>query len=128
MDEAQLQKVVCDFIRLSYPGVIFRSDGSGIRLTMGQAIAAKRVNSSRAFPDLEILEPRGNWHSCFIELKRDGATVYLKDGSLSANPHIQEQAAMITKLNSLGYYATFAVGFKQAREEIVSYMKLKRTP
>ena len=129
MDESQLQKTICDFIRLSYPSTIFRSDfASGVKLTIGQAIAHKRLQSSRAWPDLQIVEARGNYHGLLIELKRDGAMVYLKNGELSSNPHIQEQAEMIRRLNELGYYATFAIGFKAAREVIVGYMSMRKTP
>lgn len=129
MSENDLQKMVADFLRYSYPDTIFRSDfGSGLKLTMGQAVANKRIQSSRAFPDMMIVEPRGNWHALMIELKREGATVYLKNGELSANEHIREQAEMIRRLNDLGYYATFCIGFKEARQTIIDYMNLKRTP
>jgi len=77
---------------------------------------------------MQILEARGNYHGMFLELKKEGTTVYLKDGSLSTNPHIQEQAAMIRRLNELGYFARFAVGFKEARQAIIEYMELKKTP
>ena len=129
MSESDLQKMVCDFLRYSYPDLIFRSDfASGLHLTMGQAIVHKRLQSSRAFPDLQILEARGNYHGMFLELKREGVTVYLKNGELSTNPHIMEQADMIRRLNELGYFARFAVGFKEARQAIIEYMELIRTP
>ena len=129
MSESELQRMVCDFLRYSYPDTIFRSDfASGLHLTMGQAIVHKRLQSSRAFPDLQILEARGNYHSLFIEIKREGATVYLKNGELSSNPHIQEQAEMLRRLNALGYYATFAIGFKECRQTIIDYMNMRKTP
>lgn len=59
MTELELQAQVADYIRLQYPTVIFHSDfGSGIKLTMGQAIKQKRLNGGRrAWPDLFIAEP-----------------------------------------------------------------------
>ena len=129
MNENDIQRMVCDFLRYSYPTTIFRSDfAAGIHLTMGQAVAHKRLQSSRAFPDLQIVEARGNYHGLFIELKRDGTTVYLKNGELSASTHIREQAEMIRRLNELGYYAMFCIGFKEARTAIIEYMELKKTP
>ena len=54
MTELELQAQVADYIRLQYPTVIFHSDfGSGIKLTMGQAIKQKRLNGGRrAWPDM----------------------------------------------------------------------------
>ena len=60
MTELELQAQVADYIRLQYPGAIFHSDfGSGIKLTMGQAIKQKRLNGGRrAWPDMFIAEPK----------------------------------------------------------------------
>ena len=59
MTELELQAQVADYIRLQYPGAIFHSDfGSGIKLTMGQAIKQKRLNGGRrAWPDMFLAEP-----------------------------------------------------------------------
>lgn len=59
MTELELQAQVADYIRLQYPDVIFHSDfGSGIKLTMGQAIKQKRLNGGRrAWPDMFLAEP-----------------------------------------------------------------------
>lgn len=59
MTELELQAQVADYIRLQYPNIIFHSDfGSGIKLTMGQAIKQKRLNGGRrAWPDMFLAEP-----------------------------------------------------------------------
>jgi hypothetical protein len=59
MREIDLQQQVADYIRLKYPSVIFHSDfGSGIKLTMGQAIKQKRLNGGRrSWPDMFLAEP-----------------------------------------------------------------------
>ena len=59
--EAVLQQQVADYLRLQYPNVLFHSDfGSGIKLTMGQAVKQKRQNGGRrAWPDMFIAEPKG---------------------------------------------------------------------
>lgn len=66
MTELELQAQVADYIRLRYPGVIFHSDfGSGIKLTMGQAIKQKRLNGGRrAWPDMFIAETKIPEPSC----------------------------------------------------------------
>lgn len=89
---------------------------------MGQAVRQKKLHSGRAWPDLFIAEPRGGFAGLFLELKREGTTVYLKDGSLTANKHIREQAAALESLRKRGYEAGFAIGFDEARAEIESYL------
>ena len=56
MNESDLQSQVADYLRLQYPNVMFHSDfGSGVRLTVGQALRQKRQNGGRrAWPDMFI--------------------------------------------------------------------------
>ena len=120
--EADLHLQICQYLRLKYPVVIFRTDfASGIKMTMGQAAKHRRLQSGRAWPDIFIANPV--WHGdakaecptfwgLFIELKREGTSVYLKNGELTANPHIREQAEMLDQLEALGYCAKFAVGYE----------------
>jgi len=122
--EEQIHIAVCQYLRLQYPDVIFTSESSGVRLTMGQAIKAKKMRSGGKLPDLWILEPRGGYQGLFIELKAEG--ILKKNGSFKT-PHIEAQAETIDRLLDKGYYATFAVGFDDAKDEIDSYMKLKQT-
>ena len=140
--EADLQVQVADYLRLQYPNVMFHSDfGSGIKLTMGQAIKQKRQNGGRkSWPDMFLAEPivrdsetgqfyKGNYYPAkqvynglFIELKRQGTRIYKKDGTLTANEHIQEQAKMLEELRKRGYMAEFACGFDEAKEIIDRYL------
>jgi hypothetical protein len=93
MTELELQAQVADYIRLKYPSVIFHSDfGSGIKLTMGQAIRQKRLNGGRrSWPDMFIAETviskirhdDGSYNAysgLFVELKREGTRIFKKDG------------------------------------------------
>lgn len=132
MTEAELQTQVADYLRLRYPRALFHSDfGSGVKLTMGQAIRQKRQNGGRrAWPDMFIAEssPRCidgswdyEWHGLFIELKRDGTRIQKKNGEW-ASLHIEEQAKILDGLRKRGYYATFAVGFDEAKKAIDSYL------
>lgn len=129
--EQSLQLQVCQYLRLQYPSVTFRSDyASGLKLSIYQATQHKRLQSSRAWPDLFIYEPRTieNKHYCglAIELKKEGTSVVLKTGSrkghLSTNPHIQEQAAVLKNLIKKGFYADFGVGFDSTIKLIDWYM------
>ena len=101
---------------------MFNTDLSGVRLTTGQAIRAKALRSSRAWPDLFIPEPRKGHYGLFIELKREGERLYTKDGR-PASDHIKAQDGMIQELRSRGYMAVFACGFDQARGIIDNYFK-----
>lgn len=126
MTEAELQVQVADYIRLRYPKVLFHSDfGSGIKLTMGQAIKQKRQNGGRrAWPDMFIAEPMRDkgWYGLFIELKKEGTRLYKKDGT-PASEHIKEQSELLEELDGLGYMAVFAVGFDEAKKIIDEYLR-----
>lgn len=114
MREADLQVLVADYIRFNYPNVLFHSDfGSGIKLTMGQAIKQKRQNGGRrAWPDMFIAEPK----------KKQDTKIYKKDGTLVANEHIREQYDTMQQLRQAGYYADFACGRNAAKSLIDWYL------
>jgi hypothetical protein len=125
MTELELQAQVADYIRLQYPDVIFHSDfGSGIKLTMGQAIKQKRLNGGRrSWPDMFLAEPKGKYAGLMIELKKEGVRVYKKDGTLVSDEHIREQYDMLEQLRRRGYAANFACGFDEAKALIDRYMR-----
>ena len=58
MKEDKLHKSICDYIKLQYPKVIFNTDLSGIKLSIGMAKKVKGLRSSNSFPDITIYEPR----------------------------------------------------------------------
>ena len=123
MNDAELQKQVAIYIRMQYPDVIFHSDfGSGVKLTPWQARMQKMQNGGRrAWPDMMIAEPIGNYHGLFIELKREGARLKKQNGEW-ASSHIAEQNIMLNELSNKGYKAEFAIGFEQALDLIDDYL------
>lgn len=123
MSEAELQKQVAIYIRMQYPDVIFHSDfGSGVKLSPWQARMQKMQNGGRrAWPDMMIAEPIGNYHGLFIELKREGARLKKQNGEW-ASSHIAEQNIMLSELSNKGYKAEFAIGFEQALDLIDDYL------
>ena len=129
MTELELQMQVADYLRLQYPDVLFHSDfGSGIKLTMGQAIKQKRLQGGRrSWPDMLIAEARSLedkcYHALFIELKKEGTRIFKKDGTLVSDAHICEQFDMLEQLRQRGYMAEFACGFDEAKKLIDDYMK-----
>jgi hypothetical protein len=122
--EESLQLAVCNYLRYQYPDVIFTCDlSSGMKLSIGQAVKAQKMRSSKGMPDLMIFEPRGEYHGLFIELKT--VSPYLKNGNIKTNQHLIEQNAIKCRLISKGYYATFGIGFDECEKIIDNYFKLK---
>lgn len=120
--EEILHLQVCDYLRYSYPDTIFRTDfASGIKMNMGQAIKHKRLQHSKAYPDLFIAEPKRGKGGLFLELK--AVNIYKKDGNLLSNEHLQAQDDMLNKLRNKGYDAFFAIGFDHAKKLIDVYLR-----
>ena len=119
--EESLQIQICTYLKLQYPNVVFFSDASGIRLTIGQAVKAKKMRSGRAIPDLFIAEPRGQYSGLFLELK--SVSIYKKNGELKADSHLFEQRDMLNVLMSKGYQCHFGCGFEHTKNKIDHYLK-----
>jgi hypothetical protein len=121
-DETKVQLDLSLYIKDNYPDIIFTSESSGIKLTMGQSIVAKRCRSSRGLPDMWILESKKGFHGCLIELKKEGVAVYKKDGNIRSDKHLQEQEEMQFRLRNKGYYSAFAVGLEEAKSIVDWYL------
>lgn len=121
-DEYQLCKTLSIYMRLQHPGVLFHWDLAGLNLSMAQAGMQKAIQFGRGFPDFQILEPRGIYSGCFIEIKADNTKLYKKNGTY-ATPHIAEQADMIKLLIERGYRACFGVGFDECKDIIDRYLE-----
>ena len=120
--EESLHIQVCTWLKLQYPDLIWVSDyAAGIRLSIGQAVKAKKMRSSKGLPDIMIFRVNKIYHGLFIELKTK--TPYLKDGlTLQKNEHLERQNEMHKRLMIEGYRADFAVGFEQAKQMIDMYL------
>lgn len=118
---------VCTYLRLQYPDIIFTCDlSSGMKLTIGQAVRATKMRSSRGLPDIMILEPRGEgelkYCGLMIELKSEKAGN--KNGTVKQTDHVREQQEILTRLEKKGYMAKFAIGFSEAQSIIDFYLAL----
>lgn len=136
MTEEQLHAQICQYIKTAYPNVIFNTDMSGLKLTIGQANKAAKLRSDRGFLDIMIFEPRGNLHGMFLEVKKD--TPYKRDGKTLikktcydtvrgfkiAYDHLKEQKTMIDRLTKRGYFADFYWTFDKAKHCIDEYLNL----
>jgi hypothetical protein len=128
VSEYALQSLVCLWLRCNYPGLIFFSDLSGVRLTKGVAGKIKALKCGRGIPDLWIIKRVGNYPALVLELKTVKNSPYLKDGGLSRDKHVQEQWAIIQDLIKEGYCAMFSVGYSQTIELIKEYLSFGHVP
>lgn len=123
--EKSVHVSISEYVRIQYKDVIFFSDSSGVRLTMGQAVTLKRMRAIGCkIPDMIILEPRGGFHGLLLEIKADMYSPYKKDGTLQKDPHIQEQEQTMERLRAKRYACFFAVGIDHAKQIIDNYMAL----
>lgn len=118
--EFDLQIAVTKYLKYQYPNILFRSDLGGIRLTQGLATKAKKIQHSTGFPDLFIYYPSKGYNGLAIELKTK--EVLKKDGTLKKSEHLAQQQKVLDYLNEKKYYASFAVGFDEARTIIDDYL------
>ena len=124
MTEKQIHSQICNYLKLKYPKVIFNTDMSGIKLTIGQAVQANKLRSNKGFPDICIYEtsfdPFGYYSALFLEVKKESP--YLKSGKLSTNKHIQEQNKVHQKLREKGYKVEFVWSLEDAIKVFDNYI------
>lgn len=121
--EYALCKNLTKYLNTKYPGILFHWDtGSGTKLTMGQAVKMKALNSMRGYPDLFIAEARGKYYGLFIEVKKDGEKLYKLDGTFK-NEHLEEQDRYLKGLIQNGYCAVFGIGFEKCKTIIDNYLR-----
>jgi len=125
MSEQQTHMMICNYLRTAHPQVMFHTDyAAGLKLSMGQAMRNRKLQSGSGWPDLFLPEPRGHYNGLFLEIKTEGTRVFLKNGKISSDPHLQVQAAVLEALGKRGYSALFAVGFDEARRIIDEYLAM----
>lgn len=122
MTEKQVHKAICQYLDIQYPDVIYTSDPSGIRTTIGIVMEMKAKRCKRyKIPDLLILHPNGQYYGLFLEIKKDLSQIVTKSGDLRNDKHTQEQNRTLLRLQELGYAAIFAAGFDHAKKAIDLY-------
>lgn len=131
--EEGVQRRVATYLRTEYPGIEFHSDyAAGLKLTENQARIRKSLNSGRGWSDMFIAYPSRGYHGLFLELKKEGVSIYCKTGprkgQLVADEQIIIEAAFLEKMNSLGYLARFSVGFDKSVALIDYYLEGYKKP
>jgi hypothetical protein len=123
MKEADLHRQICNYIKWQHPKVLFNTDMSGIKLTMGQAVKMKQLRSNKGFPDIQILHPAHGKAGLFLEVKKESP--YKQNGELKSDEHLKEQEEIINKLIKLDYEAYFVWNYEQAICIIEKYLNDK---
>ena len=126
--EFDVQKTLCQYAKLKYPNLLWRSDMSGI--TLGKKVAIQywtHLAKYRGFPDWVCYEPmpQCDFVGLQLELKIEGfdiATIIEKKLHLSSSAHISEQWTMIQSLRERGWAAGFVVGSKSACSALDAYL------
>lgn len=124
MSEKQVHKAFANYAKMVYPDLIFWSDMSGLNVSIGTGVEMAAVRSSKSIPDIFFAMPKGDFNGLFIEIKASREDAFKKDGSIRETEHIQLQAAMLDRLNRLGYEAVFACGLKECQQILDGYMRL----
>jgi hypothetical protein len=120
--ETKVQIDLSEYIKDTYPDVIFTSESSGIKLTMGQSIVAKRCRSSRALPDMWVLEPKKGYNGLLLEIKKEDVKIFKQDGSIRSEKHLQEQEEMQQRLRLKGYFCEFGIGIEESKKIVDWYL------
>ena len=124
--EDRVQELVVQLLRNKYKDVIFQANYlSGIKLTKGVAVKAKRLGHEKSMPDIMIFEPSQGYHGLHLELKATDINVYKKESNDYTSKHLGEQADKMYLLNKNGYLALFSNKYEDAEKIIHYYMGTK---
>jgi hypothetical protein len=86
---------------------------NGVRISIGQAMKAKRAGMKTGYPDLSLPVPRGIYHGLFIELKA------------GKNRPTTKQKQFLKALHDQGNYAVACRGADAAIAVITQYLEGK---
>lgn len=121
------QVALCEYMKMK--GLIYSAIPNGMFLK-DKIIASKIMNNMRkeglqkGFPDLIILEPRGGFHGCFIEMKKHPSESLKKNGEFKKGVVKPEQLAWAERVKRKGYYHFYGLGCEDAIVKLEKYLKL----
>ena len=124
--EERLQSQLSRYIRLQYPNVVFTSESSGLRVPIGLAVKMKDQRSEHKLPDMIILESNEKYNGLIIELKKNRAEIYKKDGAFKKSEHVEKQRKTLLLLKLQGYLAVFCCCFEDVKNVVDYYMSVKK--
>lgn len=125
MNEEALQRACINWFVARYANryPIF-TDLGGVRLTPGLAARAARLRNRRGYPDLFIPVRRNVYGGLFVELKSPARPYALRDGSLPADAHLEQQLEVMLELQSHHFLARFVNNYEHFVTLVEWYMEL----
>jgi hypothetical protein len=124
-EEYHLQLHISNYLKYQYPKVVFLSDASGLRMTIGNATKFSKLKSNTGIPDMIILQSNKKYNGICFELKKSLTEIYDTKGKYRQNKHIQEQLSVLKHLEENKYYTDFICQFEIAKDIIDKYMDNK---
>ena len=128
-EEQELLQVV-KYFKIAYPNLIIKTNYDHFKSSVWHAKRLNALNTQiKGYPDIFIPLLRKNatggvYGGLFIEFKRTGEKILNKSQALKTE-HLKNQNSIIQKLNDLGYYAVFGLGFEATTDIIDNYIKLE---
>lgn len=119
-------KALVVWLKYQYPECLFKVDFSaGLCLSQHQATELKSLSCGKGFPDLIIIEPRGDCVGLAIEFKKSGTRVTKKNGTAKKDEHLDNQRNVLEKFHQRGWLAFFGLGFEETKTIIENYLEGK---
>ena len=125
MTERLIHKRIASYLRTAYPETRFYTTLDGEYHDPLQAQTINALRHSRGVPDLLIFKSNLKYSGLAIEIKNGRDKVYLKNGKLKKDEHVQEQYDWIQYLKSEGWASGFGCSEEEIRHTIDKYMCLK---
>jgi len=123
LTEDQEQTILCKWMKLTYPNLLFTVDLGGVRLQPHQ----RRIMATRAkpgHPDLMIQEWfLDKYCGLAIEFKKTNADIFKKDGNLKKSEHTARQLEYLIALKNRYWLAGFVCGVENAKAVIKAYLE-----
>lgn len=123
-----LQRQVIEYLELKYKVTPICMGTEGKKSAF-ERFKFKWMGGRKGVSDLFIPVPTGLFNGLFIELKKEDAKIFKKDGSLYASnkEHHQRQIDFINEMSSRGYMAALCIGFDATKQVIDHYFSSKVT-
>lgn len=111
VSEDVLQKKCVNWFRVNYPAIAIHHSPNGGKRDLRTAANLKRLGVLAGFPDIFIIEPRGEFHGLFIELKN------------GSRGHVTiKQRAFIQYLKEKNYAAFVCYSFGEFQQIVNNYL------
>ena len=124
--EDLLQRAVIEYCELQYNVTPICMGTEGKKSPFEQ-FKFKWMGGRKGVSDLFFPVSNLQFSGMFIELKREGAKIFKKDGTLYASnkDHHQRQLDFIDEMNEANYFSHLCIGFDETKKVIDYYMSIE---